>query len=636
MTTAMCGITGFLESGPTEPRLAVLRRMTRSLRHRGPDDEGLHVDVFAALGSRRLSVIDLEHGHQPMAGGRDSVHVVQNGEIYNFRELRAELIALGHTFRTESDTEVIAHAYEQFGDACASRLEGMFAFAVWDAAQQTLLLARDRMGEKPLYYYATSTAFVFGSELRALLEHPAVPRELDLQSLARYLAYEYVPTPFAMLSGIAKLPPGCLLTVRPGDKPRVVRYWDLSPEPDHGPSEQEWAERLRDQIEASVRRQMVSDVPLGMFLSGGMDSSAIAATAARVSSTRLQTFSIGFEEPSYDERPYARAVADRWGTEHTETVFTAADAERLLDEVGALLDEPLVDGSFLPTYVLSRMARRSVTVALSGDGGDELFCGYPTFLAEHCVGWARRLPRPVREAATWAVNRLPTSRRYGSIEFLLKQFFRGLPYAPEVRTQLLLGGLPPAEQAVLLSPGIRAACGNLDVYEDLTVAVAELPARDPIDRLIYQHCLYYLGGQILAKVDRASMACSLEVRAPFLDLPMIDLARRIPVSLKLHGLTTKYILKRALRNDLPSEVLTRRKQGFGVPLDSWLRGPLRRAMLDRLDPERLSQLGLFQPVAVNRLIDEHLAGRRNHRKVLWALMMFEAWREHYLPGQQWA
>jgi asparagine synthase (glutamine-hydrolysing) len=631
----MCGITGFLESGPTEPRLAVLRRMTRSLRHRGPDDEGFYVDAFAALGSRRLSVIDLEHGHQPMAGGRDTVHVVQNGEIYNFRELRAEFVALGHTFRTGSDTEVIAHAYEQFGDACASHLEGMFAFAVWDAAQQTLLLARDRMGEKPVYYYATPTTFVFGSELRALLEHPAVPRELDLQSLARYLAYEYVPTPFAMLSGIAKLPPGCLLTVRPGDKPRVVRYWDLSAAPDHGPSEHEWAERLRDQIEASVRRQMVSDVPLGMFLSGGMDSSAIAATAARVSSARLQTFSIGFEESTYDERPFARAVASRWGTEHTETVFTAQHAVGLLDEVGRLLDEPLVDGSFLPTYVLSRMARRTVTVALSGDGGDELFCGYPTFLAERAVRYVNRLPGWLTDAATRMVNRLPPSRRYGSVEFLLKQFFRGLPHSPEVRTQLLLGGLPSSERAALLAPAVRDACRDLDVYEDLTVAVAEPPGLDPIDRLIYQHCLYYLGAQILTKVDRASMACGLEVRAPFLDPPLIDLARRIPSSVKLHGWTTKYILKRALQNDLPREVLTRRKQGFGVPLDRWLRGPLRARMEEWLAPDRLARQGLFQPSAVSCLVTEHLAGGRNHRKVLWALMMFQAWCDHYLPGQRW-
>jgi asparagine synthase (glutamine-hydrolysing) len=631
----MCGITGFLGSGPPEQRAAVLRRMTRSLQHRGPDDEGVYVDAQAALGSRRLSVLDLERGRQPMAGGRDTVRVVHNGEIYNFRTLRGELRALGHSFHTDSDTEVVAHAWEQYGDACVPHLEGMFAFAVWDAAQQTLLLARDRMGEKPLYYYAGPTTFVFGSELRALLEHPEVPRELDLHGLARYLAYEYVPAPFSILAGIAKLPPGCLLTVRPGDKPRVVRYWDLAAAPDPGPTEQEWAGRLREQIEASVRRQMVSDVPLGMFLSGGMDSGAIAATASRLSPQRLQTFSIGFEEPTYDERPFARAVASRWGTEHTETVFTARDADGLLDQVGGLLDEPLVDGSFLPTYVLSRMARHTVTVALSGDGGDELFCGYPTFLAERAVRHVNRLPRWVRAAAAAAVNRLPPSRRYGSVEFLLKQFFRGLPHSPEVRTQLLLGGLPLAEQAALLTPGVLAACRDLDVYEDLTVAVAELPALDPIDRLIHQHCLYYLGGQILAKVDRASMACGLEVRAPFLDVPLIDLARRIPASLKLKGWTTKSILKRALRDDLPSEVLTRRKQGFGVPLGAWLRGPLRPRLEQWLEPRRLAAQGLFDPTAVRRLVSEHLAGRRDHRKVLWALMMFQAWCEHYLPGRRW-
>lgn len=631
----MCGIAGFIESGPPEHRAAVLRRMTRALQHRGPDDEGFYVDAFAALGSRRLSVLDLRLGQQPMAGERDGIRVVHNGEIYNFRTVRARLEALGHRFRTDSDTEVIAHGYEEWGDACVAHLEGMFAFAVWDAAQQTLLLARDRIGEKPLYYYTAPTTFVFGSELRALLAHPAVPRELDLRSLSRYLAYEYVPAPSAILAGIAKLPAGHLLTVRLGDKPRVVRYWDLSFVPDHAPTEDEWAERLRDQIAASVRRQLVSDVPLGMFLSGGIDSGAVVATAARLGAAPLKTFSVGFDEPSYDERRFARAVASRWGTEHIETVFSARDALGLLDQVGALLDEPLVDASFLPTYVLSRMARRSVTVALSGDGGDELFCGYPTFLAHHGVRHIRRLPRWMLDAATWAVNRMPPSRQYGSVEFLLKQFFRGLPHSAEMRTQLLLGGLPAAEQTSLLGPVVREACRDVDVYEDLTVAVAENPVLDPIARLIYQHCFFYLSGQVLTKVDRASMACGLEVRAPFLDPPLIDLACRIPSSLKLRGWTTKYILKRALRNDLPQEVLHRRKQGFGVPLDAWLRGPLRGALQERLEPERLARQGLFEASTVSRLTAEHLGGLRNHRKILWALMMFEAWCDHYLPGRQW-
>jgi len=631
----MCGIAGFLESGPPEPRAAVLRRMTASLRHRGPDDEGFYLDHAVGLGVRRLSVLDLERGRQPMTGAQPTVRVVHNGEIYNFRSLRAQLQAFGHRFHTDCDTEVIAHAYERYGDACVSHLEGMFAFAIWNAAEQTLLLARDRMGEKPLYYYSGPTGFVFGSELRALLEHPAVPRELDLAGLARYLAYEYVPAPSSILAGIAKLPPGCLLTVRPGDKPRLTRYWEPLPSPDPGPDEQEWATRLRHQIEASVQRQLVSDVPLGIFLSGGIDSGAIVATAARLSPAPLRTFSIGFDEPTYDERPFARRVARQWGTDHSEAVFTAAQALDLLGDVGHLLDEPLADPAFLPTYLLSRLARRSVTVALSGDGGDELFCGYPTFLAERGVRYANRLPRWIRHLAEWAVNRVPPSTSYGSVDFLLRQFFRGLPHSPEVRTQLLLGGLSGAEQRALLGPAARAACRGLDVYEDLTVAVAEKPGLDPLDRLIYQHCLFYLAGQLLPKVDRASMACGLEVRAPFLDPPLVDLACRIPSSFKLRGWTTKYILRRALASDLPEDVLTRRKQGFGVPLDTWLRGPLRAAMQERLEPGRLARQGLFEPGAVSRLIAEHVGGRRNHRKVLWALMMFEAWCDHYLPGQRW-
>src|SRR5207302_704298 len=436
----MCGIAGFFVNGGSVDGRPTLRRMTDSLRHRGPDDEGFYVDESVALGVRRLSIIDLETGRQPIANEDGTVWVVQNGEIYNFRELRDELERRGHRFRTASDTEVVVHAYEEYGGEFVSRLDGMFALAVWDAVNRSLILARDRMGEKPLYYYAGPDAFVFGSELRALLEHPAVPRELDLESLSRYLAFEYVPAPHSIL----------------------------------------------------------------------------VAVAARLSGTRrLQTFSLGFEEASYDERPFARLIAQQCGTEHGEIVFSARDARALLEDVGGLLDEPLVDGSFLPTYVLSRFARQAVTVVLSGDGGDELFCGYPTFIADRGVRWARHLPAWGVRWATSAINRLPPSSRYGSVEFLLKQFVRGLPHPPEARTQLLLGGLSAAEQVSLLSPGVRAACAGFDPYEDLTRAVADVPGLGSIDRLIYQHCKFYLAEQNLATVDRASMASGLEVRAPF-------------------------------------------------------------------------------------------------------------------------
>jgi asparagine synthase (glutamine-hydrolysing) len=631
----MCGITGFLDHATRENRRQILCRMTRSLAHRGPDDEGLLLDAEVGLGARRLSVVDLRTGRQPMVAADGAIAVVQNGEIYNFRTLRAELERLGQRFRTESDTEVIACAYAEYGDKCVTRLDGMFAFAVWDPAQRVLLLARDRMGEKPLYYYAGSDTFVFGSELRALLEHPAVPRELDLESLSRYLAFEYVPAPHSMLADIAKLPPGHALTVSPGGKPRLFRYWDLAFAPDHSVSETEWAERVRAELESSVRRQLVSDVPLGLFLSGGVDSSSIVATAVRQSGRPLRSFSVGFNEPTYDERPFARAVAAHCGTEHEEVVFSAQDVRDLMGDVGRLLDEPLVDGSFLPIYALSRMARRAVTVVLSGDGGDELFCGYPTFLAESAARWVRRLPRWTQRLATDVVNRVPPSPRYGSAEFLLKQFFRALPHPPEIRTQLLLGGLQPAEQHALLSPAVRAACAGFDPYEGLTRAVAEPPGLAPMERLIYQHCAFYLADQNLATVDRASMACGLEVRSPFLDRPLIDLASRIPASLKLSGWRTKYILKRAVAGDLPPAILHRRKQGFGVPLGAWLRGPLRDILEVRLAPERVARIGLFDPAAVRRVTSEHVGGRRDHRKLLWGLLMLDAWREHYLPGAQW-
>ena len=634
----MCGIAGFLETGAQENRRAIARRMAASLRHRGPDGEGFYVDEDAALAVRRLSIIDLETGAQPISNEDGTVWVALNGEIYNFKELRVRLSRLGHAFRTRSDTEVLVHAYEEYGNDCVSRLDGMFAFAVWDAVRRELFLARDRMGEKPLYYYAGPTAFIFASEPRALLEHPEVPRELSLTGLAAYLAFEYVPTPHAIFEGMAKLPPAHTLTVSPGGKLNLVPYWDLSFAPDYSVDVREWEERLLAQLERSVRRRLTSDVPLGMFLSGGIDSSAIVALAARVGGGgAVKTFALGFEEPSYDERPFARAVADYCGTDHADMVFTASDTASLLDRVGELLDEPLVDSSFLPTYALSRFARDSVKVVLSGDGGDELFCGYPTFLADRAARWIERLPEWLQKAAIGAVTRLRVSPRYGSVEFLLKQFFRGLPHSPEARTQLLLGGLTPAERYRLLSREVRVICrGEEEPYEELLGPLAKIPGLDPVERLIYQHCKFYLAGQNLVNVDRASMAAGLEVRAPFLDHALVELAGRIPSALKLRGWTMKHVLKRALRRHLPHTIVSRRKQGFGVPIATWLRGPLRTTLTQALAPERVARVGLFDPKTVAQLVAEHLAGRQNHQKVLWSLLVFDRWRERYLPGARWS
>src|SRR3989475_5238929 len=632
----MCGIAGFVTTGVRGDHRAVVHRMVTTLRHRGPDDQGAYIDAQAALGAWRLSIIDLPGGRQPIGNENRTVHAVLNGEIYNFRELRSRLQQRGHRFKTQSDTEVIVHAYEQDGEDFVTDLDGMFALALWDGPGRKLLLARDRMGEKPLYYYDGPGVFVFGSELRALVEHPDVPRALDLQSLSRYLLVDAVPAPHSILAGAAKLAPAHTLVVSPGANPQVTPHWSLSFAPDHSIDGREWCGRLIDQLEVSVRSRLVGDVPVGVFVSGGIDSGAVAAFAARTNAAPLQPLAVRFDTPSYDQMRFARVVAARFGAEHHEIVFTATEALSLMDRIGSLLDEPLVDASFLPKYALARAARGSVKVALSGDGGDEIFCGYPTFLADAAARWLlATLPRPVRRVAGWLVDRMPASSTYGSIDFLLRQFMRSLPYPPEVRTQLQLGGLTASEQLCVLAPGIRQAVKSFDPYAELTNAIEHSAPRDPIERLIYHHARFYLGDQTLVAMDRASMAAGLEVRAPFLDPALIELAGRIPGRLKLRGWTTKYILKRAVAGTLPMAIVQRRKQGLGVPIAAWLRGPLRDVMETRLAPARVRHRGLFDAATVARLVAEHLDGRRNHRKILWALMMLDAWCDHYLPRQCW-
>jgi asparagine synthase (glutamine-hydrolysing) len=476
---------------------------------------------------------------------------------------------------------------------------------------------------------------VFGSELRALLEHPAVPADLSLDALTAYLAFEYVPDPLAMIAGVSKLPPGHTLTVTPGGPVRVARYWDIPFAPDATVSEPEWRERIVAQLARSVRRRLAADVPVGCLLSGGIDSSAVVALAAHESSGPLKTFSVGFAEPGYDERPFARIVARAFGTEHREIVFDAAEAWSLLEKGGDLFDEPLVDGSFLPTYALSRLAREDVTVALGGDGGDELFCGYPTFLVERWLPALDRAPRALLATLGRMTHLLPRSAGHAGLDVLLAQLWRGLPHPPRIRTQVLLGGLTPQERAALLSRDVKAAAAGHEPYDLIATTLADLRDARPLEQAIYQHCKFYLAGQNLPNVDRASMACGLEVRAPFLDHAMVELAGRIPAELKLRRLGMKHVLRGALRGLLPREIVERRKQGFSVPLAAWLRGPLRGLMQEWLRPERVAEIGLFEPATVSRLVREHVSGRRNHRKVLWALLVFDAWRERYLPGARW-
>ncbi len=630
----MCGISGCLSLAGERADAGIIRRMTATLRHRGPDDEGFYVEGPVALGHRRLRIIDLETGRQPIANETGSVHVILNGEIYNFGELRTRLQDKGHRFSTQADTEVIVHAWEEFGEDCVAHFNGMFAFALWDAERETLLLARDRLGEKPLYYAERDGWFVFGSEVRAVLEHPRVGRQLDLIGLSRYLTNTYVPDPHSIFQGIHKLPPGHLLTVMSG-KIRIVRYWDLRFRTGEPRGEDEWAGLLWDALCASVRRRLISDVPVGIFLSGGVDSSAIVAAAASIApSRRFATFSMGFEEPSYDEGPYARAVAERFGTDHHQVMFTPDVARAEIPKLGQLLDEPLADPSFLPTVCLARHARTWVTVILGGDGGDELWCGYPTFLAITPTAWFNRLPRPVLDAAGRLADALPTSSGYGGLDFLLKQFARGLGHPPDVQAQILMGGFTRSEQACLLTPAVQAACAAFNPYDDIVEIMAAAP-RHSVDRLSYHHCKLYLAGRTLVKMDRATMAAGVEARAPFLDHTFAALACSVPARLKVKGWTTKSLLKRALAGRVPDAILQRRKQGFGVPIGRWLRGPLRPLLDEVLHRDRLRRVGLFSPEAVNRLVREHVAGEQNHQRSLWALLAFELWRGAYLPRDSW-
>jgi asparagine synthase (glutamine-hydrolysing) len=621
----MCGICGIV-GAPENVDPEVLVAMTQTLAHRGPDDDGFLFDAGSGagpavgLGFRRLSIIDLATGHQPITNERKTVHVICNGEIYNFRPLRAQLEQRGHHFATNSDVEVIVHLYEELGAELLEWLNGMFAFALWDSERQMLLLARDRLGKKPLYYADLAGTLLFGSELKALLQHPACPRSIDVEALSSYLAFEYVPSPLAIFSGVRKLPPGHLLEWH-GNRTEIRPYWEPRiPAERPARSPDAWAADLREHLTEAVGLRLVSDVPIGVFLSGGVDSSAIVATMARlVEPSEIKTFSIAFEERSFDESEFSRLVAARYGTDHHEEVFTPSAMVDALTPVASMLDEPFADPSVLPTYLLSRFARQSVKVALGGDGADELFAGYPTFAA-HRLADFYRLPLWLHRWVVQLAGLLPVSTDNLSAEFKLKRFLRGARERPELRDQLWLGALSHVEQRRLLTtPPLVDPLARLVVSADGKAA----------DRLTLQYLKYYLEGDILPKVDRASMAASLEVRAPFLDFRLVELALSMPRELNLRGLDGKRILKRAVRDTLPAAILRRPKKGFGIPISLWLKREFRWLLDELLEPKRLRAQGIFEPAAVGSLIGDHLSGRADNRKALWTLLMFQLWYENF-------
>ena len=637
----MCGITGIVHTLAGTPNAApidrgVLRRMTSAITHRGPDGEGFHFEDGVGLGHRRLSIIDIAGGAQPMSDAEGSVWVTYNGEIYNHRDLRGELEAHGYIFHSACDTEVLVHGYRHWGiRELLERIDGMFAFGIWDASSKRLLLARDRMGQKPLFYAALPDgALAFASEVKALLEHPDVDGSVDPEGLSAYLTYEYLPSDLCIVQGMRKLRPGTWLSFDAGGV-EDGEYWDI-PMRD-APTPNQATETFADLFDRAVARRLMADVPLGVFLSGGIDSSSVAASVVRQrTAVNVKTFSIGFEEKSYDESSIARRVARHLGTDHHERIFSAGAMKDTLPEVVAGLDEPFGDASLLPTYLLSGFAREQVTVALGGDGGDELLLGYPTFFADPVADAYARLPRALRRGFRGLGHALPVSTDNISFDFKVNTFLRAADAPRAWRHPLWMGSAIPQSPDDPLHPELRGDFPAASVLAFAEQAYDRPDTRSHMQRLSFQYCRTYLAEDILHKVDRASMAVSLEARSPFLDRDLVEFIAGLPVREKLrlpsHG---KAILKDAMRDRLPAEVIDRPKKGFGIPVAAWLNGPLEEMLNDLLSESRTKAAGYFDPTRVQRLIDEHRHAKRNHRKVLWTLLNFELWRDaRNIPGRR--
>ena len=641
----MCGIAGivnYYEKREVPKRL--VESMVAVLEHRGPDDVGIYAKGNVGLGIRRLSVIDVEKGHQPIGNEDNSIWVVYNGEIYNYQQLRQELEKKRHRFKTRSDTEVIVHLYEEMGRACVTRLNGMFAFALWDSKRQTLLLGRDRAGIKPLFYYIGRDKLLFGSELKALLQEPSVPRDLNFQAVHAYLSLLYVPAPLTIFKGIKKLPPAHTLEYANGEV-SVQRYWsvpyqgtdiaetELHPHKFNSKAIKHYAAEIRERLTKAVCQQLVSDVPLGVFLSGGLDSSALVGLIAKATNTQLKTFSIGFRNAGYyDERQYARKIVNLFNTKHHEDEVEP-NALEVLPLLIKYFDEPFGDSSAIPTYYLSRLARQHVTVCLSGTGGDEIFAGYRRYFLEDLFRRYQRYPKAFR----WLIERfakdLPVSRTSAIKEYFLlfKRFLACQATSPMLRHIYMMTCFQEDAKAQLYAEGfpkdLGDATGNIAQYYRKTEHF------DDLTRTLWADFHTYLPDDLLVKEDRMTMAVSLEGRVPFLDHELVEFVAQIPSQFKAHRLTTKYIFKEAMRPILPAEIIDRRKHGFGVPIGEWFRNELRTYATEVFRDSRTTQRGFFHTPYILSLLEEHQKGTQDYGSHLWALLIFELWCREYLDAK---
>ena len=633
----MCGISGVYrwDGKPVDP--GQLKRMSDCIAHRGPDDEGFYASpagpATVGLGFRRLAIIDLSGGHQPMTSASGRLRIVFNGEIYNYRELRMELEKRGCKFNTRSDTEVILNAYEVFGKDCVRRLRGMFAFAIWDEREKSLFLARDRAGKKPLFYARKGQALYFASEMKALLKSGEIARDVNLHAIPLYLAYQFIPSPATILSGVERLPPAHWLFCDAKGNLKTERYWTLPRAPHFEDDIPKLCEELREKLEEATRIRLVSDVPLGAFLSGGIDSSAVVGYMAKNSSSPVKTFSIGFEEQDFSELEHARKVAKHFGTDHHEFVVKP-DAAEVLPKLAWHYDQPFADPSALPSYYVARETRKHVTVALNGDGGDESFGGYLRYQADLIFqSLFSHLPKPLRGSmAKWTLS-VPSSWQDKHLVRRIMKAGGLLASTPEEFNYRLFAYFDQSSMLEVLSGPALNYCREKDPYSYFADLYGRSDSPEFLDRVFACDTEGYLPDCLLVKMDIASMANSLEARSPFLDHELMEFAARIPPKLKVKWNGGKWILKEALKDFLPPEILNRRKMGFGIPLNKWFRGPLNGFLKDHLLSGPIRHRGIFQMRALEKLIEEHETGKRDHGYKLWALLMFELWAQVYLDNK---
>jgi asparagine synthase (glutamine-hydrolysing) len=624
----MCGICGELRLDGTAPQKDLLLQMCATMRHRGPDDEGIYIGKNIGLGHRRLSIIDLSTGHQPLSNEDGSIWIVFNGEIYNFLELRPNLERKGHRFKTKTDTETIIHLYEEYGIDCVQHLRGMFAFCLWDEKKRRLFLARDRIGKKPLYYTFSKNSFLFASELKAILEDAEIDRLINQEAIHHYLTYQYVPSPITIFTQIKKLQPAHIMVVEDGKIKMFERYWKPEYTSKTNLSEPEIIESILEILREATRIRLISDVPLGAFLSGGIDSSAIVAMMSQLMDKPVKTFSIGFPEASFNELSFAKTVADIFKTEHHEFIVKP-DALDILPKIAWHYDEPYADSSCIPTYYLSQMTRQHVTVALNGDGGDETFAGYERYLAYKLTSYYERVPRFIRDGIFASLSLFSESSSRRDFIRRAKRFTEVIAEPKERRYIRWLSTFSNSLKDRLYSDEMKERVGDIDSVEILAESFKRSGTDDLLDTLLFVDTINYLPEDLMVKADIASMAHCLECRSPFLDHKLVEFAASIPSNLKLKGRKTKHILKKALSKILPESILNRGKMGFGVPLSFWFRGELRDYAEELLLCKKADR-GYFKQNEIKNLLEEHISGRVNHSYHIFSLIMLELWHQTFV------